>query len=359
VAASALVVYLGELPCDVIAAVFDGLPLDAAARLRAVAPSWRFALSGAARWARLDCSAAATRRWAVRASAAAVLGALEAAAAHTSGAGATTLDLTGQPHLDAAFLHDACAREAARVGGGALEALTAPDAVLPPAVAAAICELLPSLRALTVSLAALGSETGASLAAALRAPALRAHAFALAPAGAPHAPLLASAAHAELAAALAPQARWLTRLDLSAARLRDTHVAALAPAVLAAAAALRWLDVSENELSGASTAPLAAALLPSRGGALTHLDVSGNHLGVEGLAALQAALLAQHAHAQAEGKSDSNDSDGECAPLRRLVMQACAPPPAGRAFAAAVEARGATQVAMDWGAHAWRLWGAA
>jgi hypothetical protein len=353
------VVHLGGLPCDLIAAVFAALPLDAAARLRAVARAWRAALSGAPRWARLDCSAAATARWAVRASAAAVLGALDGAAAIivTSGGdtagGATSLDLTGQPHLDGAFLLALCAREARRAGGGALAELTAPDAVLAPAVAAAICDLLPhSLRALTVSAEALGGESGASLGAALGAAALRVRAFALAPAAARGAPPPALAP-AELAAALAPQARWLTRLDLSAARLRDAHMAALAPVLAAAVAtSLRALDISENELSSAAAQPLAAAALPRAGGALTHLDISGNALGAEGLAVLQAALLAQQ-----EEKDD--DDDDRCAPLRRLVMQCVAPPPAARAFAAAVEARGGTEVALDWGAHAWRLWGAA
>jgi hypothetical protein len=346
---------LAALPSDLLAVVLDALPLDAAARARCVTPAWRLALRAPARWRTLDLSAAATASWSVCACAATLAAALEAAAAATHGAGATSVDLSGHP-LDGAWLFDMAAREAARPGGGALAALAAPDVTLAPAAAAAICELLPSLTALRVSLAALGSEDGTSLAAALAAPALRAHAFTLSSAFT----TLSVPPHA-LAAALAPHAAWLTRLDVSASCLRDAHVAALATA-LGGGANLREIDLSENALTPAAAPLLAAWLLPPAGGPLARLDLSGNALGARGVAVLQAALLAQHAGCARDHADERMSDAAVCveprrAPLRRLVAQCVGDDVGARAAAAALAPR--THVACGFGAHAWRLWGSA
>ncbi len=348
---------LCALPPELFVAVLDALPLDAALRCRAVAKRWRNALRCPSRLVALDLSADATAAWRVRLSGAAVAGALACAAAATDGAGATLLDLSGQAHLDGAFLYTTCAAEADRVGGGALETVTAPEAMLSPAAAADLCALLPRLSALTVSMAALGSESGASLAAALAPAALRCCAFALSPAFPLRMP------PAELAAALAPQAPWLTRLDLSASRLTDAHVEHLCAALLrscttaddcdVASLPLRELDLSENELTGDAATSLADALLPARGGALRSLNLSGNKLGVQGLNVLAAALQAQHAFADAATCQGADMKE----PLPRLVMQCVAGVGAERAFAAAVAPR--THAACGYGAHTWRLWGAA
>ena len=115
---------LAALPTDLLLLVLDALPLDAACRACCVARAWRAAVaaSPSGRWAALDLSAAATARWRVpRLTAAAAAGALAAAAAAT-GVGARSVDITGQ-QLSGAWLFDACGRESARPGGGALQEL--------------------------------------------------------------------------------------------------------------------------------------------------------------------------------------------------------------------------------------------
>jgi hypothetical protein len=272
-------------------------------------------------------------------------------AATFRGGGARSLDLSGQAmqsDVNASWLYDLLAEHASFPGGGTIRAVTAPCAFW-PASAAAVCHLLPSLDALTVAVSAAGSETGESLIAMLKTPALRCSSFTLS------SRVVLCPPPEQLAAALAPHMRWLQKLDLSASGLRDAHVEALAP-LLATAHALQRLDLSENALTADCIAALVAAVLPAEGSSLRVLDLSGNKLHVRraggpsrfAFTTVLEALTRQHEHALLAPAGPKH-------PLRRLVVQCCAPLPA---LEHVKEHAAPTDVAFGFGSHTWRLWGA-
>jgi len=362
-----------SLPPELLAACLAQLPLDSRARASCVARAWRAAARAVetrSRWLDLDLSAAATAEWRSPLSRRVVAALLHNAAALS---GARSLDLSGQAAaLDSgvtcSWLYDLLADEAkhsslascaaaTRVARSSLVAVVAPACALWPTTAAALCGVLPNLEALTVAVVAAGGETEESLLASMATPSLRASAFTLS------ARLVLCPPPRSLAAALAPQVRWLKALDLSASGLADGHVHALAPA-LAGARALERLDLSENALSADCMAALVAALLPREGGVLQTLDLSGNAMLVRrGLgsdpyapcAQLLSALTQQHEHELQCGTSTLHDGVQRLHPLRRLVVQCCAPL---RALQAIKDAARSTEVAFGFGSHAWRLWGA-
>ena len=346
----------GSFPAELLSEVLAQLPLDSRARAACVARPWRAAArTPEARWLRLDLSAAATADWTLtRVTQSAVRALLQHAATLRAG-GARSLDLTGQAmqsDVNASWLYDLLAEHASQPAGSTIRAVTAPCAFF-PASAAALCHLLPSLDALHVAISAAGSETGESLVAMLTTPALRISSFTLS------ARLVLCPAPEQLAAALAPHVRWLKKLDLSASGLRDAHIEALAP-VLRGARALEILDLSENAVTAACVAQLVHAVLPQEGSVLHTLDLSGNmvlqpHGGqYAALATLLEALRKQHECAERRGAA--SDGRGAPHPLRRLVVQCCAPLEV-LAFAKE-QALPSTLVEYGFNSHSWRLWGA-
>ena len=344
-----------HLPPELLAACLAALPLDSAARCSCVSRSWRSAARApATRWLELDLSASATALWIrpLALSRRTVSQLLLHAAALSAGAGARSLDLTGHKlDCDSSWLYDLLLAEASRPGGGALRIVTAPDCAMWPATAKDLCEALPRLQTLTVTVDTAGVETGESLMAALATPALRVSSFLLS------AHLVLYPPPEQLAAALLPHAAWLTALDLSASGLRDAHVEALAP-LLATAHALQHLDLSENALTADCIAALVAAVLPAEGSALRVLDLSGNKLHVRhaggpsrfAFTTVLEALTRQHEHAllAPAGRAEKH-------PLRRLVVQSCAPL---AALEHVKEHAAPTDVAFGFRSHIWRLWGA-
>ena len=344
-----------HLPPELLAACLACLPLDASARCSCVARAWRSASRAPdTRWLELQLSASATALWIrpLALSRRTVAELLLHAAALSAGAGARSLDLTGHElDCDTSWLYDLLLAEASRPGGGALLRVTAPQVVMWPATAAALCGVLPRLQALTVAVAAAGVETGESLVTALATPALRVSSFTLS------SRLVLCPPPEQLAAALAPHAAWLTELDLSASGLRDAHVEALAP-LLANAHALQRLDLSENMLTADCIAALVAAVLPDEGSALRVLDLSANKLQQRraggptrfAFTTVLEALTRQHEHAllAPAGRAEKH-------PLRRLVVQCCAPV---AALEHVKEHAAPTDVAFGFGSHTWRLWGA-
>ena len=346
----------GSLPAELLSEVLAQLPLDSRARAACVARTWRFAAkSPDTRWLELDLRAAATADWTLTRLTQSVGRALLLYAATFRAGGARSLDLSGQAmqsDVNARWLYDLLAEHASRPGGSTIRAVTAPCAFW-PASAAALCHLLPSLDALTVAVSAAGSETGESLMALLTTPALRCSSFTLS------SRLVLCPAPQQLAAALAPHMRWLQKLDLSASGLHDAHIEALAP-LLRGAPALEILDLSENACTAACMAQLVHAVLPSEGSALHTLDLSGNTvLQQQGgqhtaLATLLDALHAQHECALRRGPATG--VRGAPHPLRRLIVQCCAPL---EVLAYAKEqALPSTQLDFGFNSHTWRLWGA-
>ena len=106
-------------------------------------------------------------------------------------------------------------------------------------------------------------------------------------------------------------------------------------------------------------AQLVHAVLPAEGSALHTLDLSGNMVlqpqagQHTALAALLDALRAQHESALRRGPpSEGRDAPH---PLRRLVVQCCAPL---EVLAYAKEQSTSTTLDFGFNSHTWRLWGA-
>ena len=346
----------GSLPAELLSEVLAQLPLDSRARAACVARAWRKAARlPEANWLQLDLSARATADWTRTRLTQAVVRALLLHAATFRGGGARSLDLSGQAmqsDVNASWLYDLLAEHASFPGGGTIRGVTAPCAFW-PASAAAVCHLLPSLDALTVSVSAAGSETGESLIAMLKTPALRCSSFTLS------SRVVLCPPPEQLAAALAPHMRWLQKLDLSASGLRDAHIEAIAP-LLRGAQALEILDLSENACTAACMAQLVQAVLPAEGSSLHTLDLSGNMVlqpqagQHTALVALLDALLAQHETALRRGPP--SEGRGAPHPLRRLVVQCCAP----LEVLAYAKEQALPSTTLDFGfnSHTWRLWGA-